>query len=184
MLKNNMPNMPILLKFYPKNNFHRLSPPGGQPLSTNHQPSRPRFHPGGLRSSHRSSIRLRQPGEQRPPHHPPIIRIFLAFIFVCRCCLRAQASEYQFHHLRRRRAPARPASTPSLHKLHRKTSRTTPTTRTLDSTPPGQLLTTRASPHRIFGLTSHRAVSKVFLHLHSSAPSFYAFIRFRHLCRR
>jgi hypothetical protein len=46
----------------------------------------------------------------------------------------------------------------------------------LDSTPPGRLLTTRASPHRTFGLTSHRADSKFRLHLHSSSPSFYAFI--------
>ncbi len=97
---------------------------------------------------------------------------------------RAQASEYKFRHRRRRRAPAQQASTPWLHPLHRPTSQTNPTTRTLDSTPPGTLLTTRASPHRTFGPTSHRADTKVFLHLHSSTPSFYAFIRLRHLCRR
>ena len=195
-----MPKMPILLKFYPKKQIHRLSPPGGQPLSTDHHPSRPRLHPGGHRSSHRkihplfpskhhhhfhphrslqlrrSSTRLRQPGEQRPPHHLLTTSIFYAFILACHCCHRAQALEYQIHHLRRRRAPARPASTPSLLKLPRRTSRTTPTTRTLDSTPPGRLLTTRASPHRTFGLTSHRADSKFLLHLHSSSPSFYAFI--------
>ncbi len=202
MLQKIISKIPTLLKFCPKNLFYRLSIPGGQPLSTIPQPPRPRFNPGGQRPSHskihplftskhqnrfrlhRSSSRVRQPGEQRPPHHPPITRFFHVFIFVCRCCLRAQALEYKLHHLRRWRASARPASTPSLLKLPRRTSRTTPPTRTLDSTPPGRLLTTRASPHRTFGLTSHRADSKFRLHLHSSTPSFYAFIRFRHLCRR
>ena len=101
------------------------------------------------------------------------IRVFFPFFLSCRCCHRAQALEYKFHHLRRRRAPARPASTPSLHQLRRRTSRTTPTTRTLDSTTPETFLTTRASPHRHSGLSSHRADSKfsftfTHLRLHSS----------------
>ena len=121
-------------------------------------------------------------GELRPAHHLRTIRVFFPFFLSCRCCHRAQALEYKFHHLRRRRATARPASTPSLHQLRRRTSRTTPTTRTLDSTTPETFLTTRASPHRHSGLSSHRADSKFFLHLHSSTPSF--FIRNRHIRRR
>ena len=198
--------MPKMLKLYPKNKNRRLPSPGGQPLSTYHHPSRPRSTPGGHRSfhhkfyllftldhrhrfqpqfsfrHHRNSTRHLLPGELRPAHHLLTIRVFFPFFLSCRCCHRAQALEYKFHHLRRRRAPARPASTPSLHQLRRRTSRTTRTTRTLDSTTPETFLTTRASPHRHSGLSSHRADSKFFLHLHSSTPSF--FIRNRHIRRR
>ena len=119
--------MPKMLKLYPKNKNRRLPSPRGQPLSTYHHPSHPRSNPGGHRSfhhkfyllftlnhrhrfllqfsfrHHRNSTRHLLPGELRPAHHLLTIRVFFPFFLSCRCCHRAQALEYKFHHLRRRR---------------------------------------------------------------------------------